>query len=229
MVMSKIRLVHFIATHQGSLVSVSKAMEAKPYQEESQSGFEIIKTGRKSLYAKFVEKIIFSEMIVYPDGSEESVERITFNIFKFNVIPISSGKLLIQALNPSRGLKTFVQSVATTLNNPAIDKADILPIDVYNFFRNNGDTGRIEVRKVSASNIKLSDKSSAKIEVISQGNALKELKSQYKDKQIKIDSLNFYVAYKSLQRGVEVTSSGAVRCEREVVDLIAEYVIDSNS
>lgn len=224
--MNKTRLLYFVAVHESKHSSLSDLFQGFSYDENRMTGFEIIRFDRGSIYLRFVEKVILTESLTHPDGTYEEIERIGYNIFKFSITYVSKGRSLIQIINPPRSLKRFALSISKVLISLSLERVCISPISTYLYFKNNKSVSRVHVRKALASNIVLSEKSLAKVEVVSHGDALEELERRYGGMNMHVDKINFSMAYKNRIIPVEASSSGAVVCEEEVVDEVFRHAMD---
>lgn len=222
--MRKIKFLR-INLPEGLEQSYQKMINA-PFERDGQNGFEGVAFSEDHIEVKFIEQTVTKEQVTDPFG--ETREIISTRYITIDLAIYSANETYILILrNPPRSVNTLIKKMSAIIGNSFY--AALIPINIEDFglyldkkYKNLG----LLATKVLASNIILDNHSTANIELLSNSNALADLKSHFASPDVRIERARFSLTDHGKRSQLEVKTTGTVGITGAKTKLLEEIVID---
>lgn len=172
------------------LSDLSKLMSNHKFNYESKQGFIISKASKSELTGKFLEKKVLVKEVFNPFGESNEVSTTDYIVTNFSFNCISSRNIfLLELKNQPRTLRPFINflnkivGLGFTLNEFKFNPIQLTD-EIEHIF------GKITVSKVNISELNISNKATANIQINSETDVREVLNSAlFKDKKFTIKSI----------------------------------------
>lgn len=210
----KTRIRFLITRIEMSIDDIASAVNDIPYRESTGIGIASSCLNNDHFAATFIEKKRVYEQIDYPSGETEKIERIKYLYINFEIIHFNESIYIIQIENPPASLKSFLNHMGKIFKSLSVEKYQFDLNKFYMTIKNNKQVSS-KVSSLKASSIPFSEKSTAKLEIISDNDAYRELKRVYGEKKYKLDRLVFLLFSHEVESVLTITSTGSAIFDRE--------------
>ncbi|NRF49942.1 hypothetical protein HRF68_20235 [Pseudomonas stutzeri] len=205
-------------------IDVVEALKSASFFDDINPGFELREINKLSICARYIEKLEALDVVEDPFGGTEEIRSVRYVYFDFEISELSKGVSLVKLIRPPVSLKGFVKLIIKAFNNEAyLDKVKFVLADIYDALSISSEVDRIIVNKIVASRVPIGLKSTARLEVVSDENALSEFRSVYPDPRVKLDRLSMSLRLAHTTEVLEVSSAGFICCTPGV-----EQILKSN-
>jgi hypothetical protein len=202
-----------------SLSEMIKRLRIFNFNPECGSGFEIINIKEERIEARFIERVVYKEIIEDPFGNPEHYEFTRYNIFKFYLLPLKKDRFLIVLLNPPRSLKPFVNALTNVLvDNIFVSFIDFDVLKISKALASSPWIANLLLRKVKVLGSLLEGRASAKIYLQSNGNVLNDLTEAFPNFKPIIEKASFQFLFDGKLETCELSSSGSLSIADHLVD-----------
>lgn len=196
-------------------LSLIKILQENSFKSNTSNGFELIDYDKSTIVAKFIEKTIVKEVIIDPFGNTETIEITKYFILNFTLYYIANNSHFLILESPPRSIKCFINKLyelmgfGVFLINFSIDISKFIDI-----LKQKYGSHAVRINSIKIGGVYLSNQTSAVIELISNGDLLKDLSNT-----IKITNNVFFSKAKisistitGNQDKIEVTRGGSINC-----------------
>ena len=224
--MTSQKLRWYVLRSDLTISMIADGLRNTPYVENDLSGFEVDVFRDDFVESIFVEKKVVSINIENPFGENESFQSISYVQVKFRISRIDRELSLLTLSNPPRSLKAFFSKLSAIFGGKVF--VDSLRFDIlkfYKYFVDEKTVERYQVSRVSANSIPFTEKSFARIEVVSDGDAFKELTSKYKNLVLSIDKLEIKCRAKGEDGVLVISNTGLISCSNNLMFVVEKYVL----
>ncbi|MDU6923998.1 hypothetical protein [Franconibacter helveticus] len=229
--MSQLRLKWMRLKIRVSSDEIFDFIKSTPYSDAVGAGFtkfEIIDNG---VAATFNKKTIVLEPVSDPFGDILEFERVVFDQIAFSIKRLSNKICLLTFYNPPKTVKPFIDFLSQAQDLHVAYGS--MSVDLKNFMkmiRENFGVKVFGISKVKVSNIPVTEKTRASLELNSSGDALQDLKGFVTGSDFKLDKIKASGFYLDSKLSFELTSGGAAVIPEEYItlfnDAIASLEID---
>lgn len=208
-----------------SLDGLVEALSHYYYSSEQGKGFELFEYDKSSLKAKFVKKVIYSELVVDPYGDESEVETIRFEECVFSIFPHDDCFFLV-VYNPPRTLKSLISSLSDAIRTGVYVRT--IDVDISGFLSALGESAELEVDSIDrlqAKKIVVNESSRADVVFTSAKNAFEDAVAFLKNKEFFIGKVRIQL-HTGYRRGrMEVSSSASFGCSEKIFDEVLNFFL----
>ncbi|MBG2588727.1 hypothetical protein I4544_21125 [Klebsiella michiganensis] len=198
------------------------------FNNHKYKGYIVNNIDNESLNATFIERVIQSEKINRPDGTEDDIkiERYIYTLFKIK--SFANGKYLMRVENPPRALNEFFSFWKSIFNKNffiepvKIDVMEAINSIKHSFFRN------VRIRKVKTSGIAINITTFANIEVISSSNALEVFLDEFGRKKFKFEYAKISAIFDGASCSLEIKTTGIISDNEGAIDFLQEKLMENN-
>ncbi|WP_313050421.1 hypothetical protein [Atlantibacter subterraneus] len=218
--MSQLRLKWMRLKIRTSPEAVFDFIKNTPYSDAIGTGFTKCETIHNGISATFNKKTIILEPVSDPFGEILEFERIVFDQINFSIQTLSNKICLLTFYNPPKTVKPFIDFLSQAEGlNVAYGS---LTVDIKAFMkiiRENLAVKVFAISKVKVSNISVTEKTRACLELNSSGDALYDLKGFIGDDDFKLDKIKAGGLYYDSKFSFELTSGAYAVIPEEHVSL----------
>lgn len=196
-----------------------------PYSDAIGAGFTKYEALEHGISASFNKKTIISEPIADPFGDVLEYERIVFDKIKFSIVNVSNKICLLTFYNPPKTVRSFIDflSEAEGLNvaygNLSLDLNEFMMV-----IRESFGVKVFGISKVKVSNVPVTNKTRASLEMNSTGNALHDLKDFVGNADFKLDKIKVDGVYHDSKICFELTSSASAVIHEDHISIFNDVV-----
>lgn len=195
------------------------------YSETNPIGFDINTYDNNSIMARFIEKIKVKEVIINPYGDIEEIELIKYNSFEFEILILKEINYL-KVYDFPRSMKKFIEYFSKALSqNLSLNIIKLNINEFYHFINKSTDINRFNVTQINVSAIPLSEKSNAKMEIISIDDAYEEFKNNTNYVNYSIEKIKFKIRYQNQSVTANISSSGSIEISDILENFIENYIL----
>ncbi|HHP1337606.1 TPA: hypothetical protein ACRX9Q_001609 [Klebsiella variicola] len=208
--MSQLRLKWMRLKIRTNSEAVFDFIKNTPYSDAIGAGFTKYETIHNGIAATFNRKTLILEPVSDPFGDILEFERVVFDQIDFSIQTITNKICLLTFYNPPKTVKPFIDflSQAEGLNvaygNLTVDLKYFMKI-----IRENFGVKVFGISKVKVSNLPVTEKTRACLELNSSGDALHDLKSFVGDNDFKLDKIRVGALYHDSKISFELTSGAS--------------------
>jgi len=208
--MSQLRLKWMRLKIRTSPEAVFDFIKNTPYSDAIGAGFTKYETIHNGMTATFNKKSVVLEPVADPFGELLEFERVVFDQISFSIQTLSNKICLLTFYNPPKTVKPFIDflSQAEGLNvaygNLTVDLKAFMRI-----IRENFGVKVFGISKVKVSNLPVTEKTRACLELNSSGDALHDLKVFVGDSEFKLDKIKAGGFYLDSKISFELTSGAS--------------------
>ncbi|EKN5999805.1 hypothetical protein ACQ26G_004319 [Yersinia enterocolitica] len=196
-----------------------------PYSDAIGAGFTKYEAIHNGVAATFNKKTVILEPISDPFGEILEFERVVFDQISFSIQTLSNKICLLTFYNPPKTVKPFIDflSQAEALNvaygNLSVDLKDFMKI-----IRENFSVKVFGISKVKVSNLPVTEKTKATLELNSSGDALQDLKTFVGDDGFKLDKIKAIGFFQDSKLSFELTSSASAVIPEEYISIFNDAI-----
>ncbi|KRP72058.1 MULTISPECIES: hypothetical protein [Pseudomonas] len=208
--MKPIKQLWLILTHGKR---VADTLQKHTFSIDNPSGFELIKVSPDKVHAKFFERLEIFEEVDTPFGDVQKIHIVRYVVIEFTVIKVGEGLSLIKILRPPVSIKSFSKKLMEAFEyEGALKKASFNLAEVYSLIQGEPAIDRLVVTKVTASQVPVGDRATARIEVASITNALLELQKEYDSPSVKLEKIMISARMNFELEILDVSAAGSIYC-----------------
>ena len=196
-----------------------------PYSDAIGAGFTKFETIHNGISATFNKKTIMLEPVSDPFGDILEFERIVFEQIGFSIQTLSNKLCLLTFYNPPKTVKSFIdflsksEGVNVAYGNLTVDLKAFMKI-----IREEFGVKVFAISKVKVSNVPVTDKTRACLELNSSGDALNDLKKFVLDNDFKLDKIKVGGLYHDSKFSFELTSGASAIIPEEHVSVFNDAI-----
>lgn len=190
-------------------------------------GFDLSFRDKEKIFLRFIEKTASIEVITDPYGVSTSVETTRYSSIQFQLYVFSAGdttRYFMEVNSPPRSLRSLVAALASTAPSVTVSEINIPVMDAFAVLRRSSITARLT--RIKASQLKLTDDSVAKIDVVSTKNASADLKRFFPSNELTVDKIRVDRPFGSLAHAVELTRTGLISVDAAYAEKASQFVLD---
>lgn len=226
--MKKIKLLKIFLPN--SLEETYSKIIKAPFKIGAHNGFEPIKFSESYACAKFIEEVLFKEVITDPFGNTEEVISKRYIINEFTIRSFRNDHLLILE-NPSRSVRELIRKLSEILGTSFYASAIQIDIPALSeFLSNNHISNNFKNTRALLTGVNLDEESSATIEITSLKDAIHDAKHHFKGKTFKIERARFTTSSGTKKSTIEVRSTGLISVhgpeEKSLVEFINMFIAE---
>jgi hypothetical protein len=192
---------------------------------ESISGFDLIDVDKKSLHARFIQKLPFENVVIDPFGEETKYTGVNFQIVEFVIYQIENNIYALKLMAPPRSIKPFINAIYS-LCGFGVTLSD-LEVDVFLFIgllKEKLSPHSIKINKVKVSGLKVGEQSTANMELTSPNDALEDFLSTYITSTVNIKMAKIQIQQTELSGCIEITQSCMINIDESLEDLVSNLI-----
>ncbi len=205
--MTVLRNKFIILQTDSTIDEIAELLNNRQYAESAGMGIVSRTLGKGYFTATFTEKQKLIESINYPDGEVEKREFFKYSYIDFKIRKIEEGKLLVQLINAPLSIRNFINFLAGLTKEIYVERYEFCLKKFLINLRSSKYITKVDVKILTASSLRFTKKSAAKIELSSEFDALKELESIYGEKGYVIKKV--VLSVNSLDKVSEVSASSS--------------------
>lgn len=195
---------------ESTIDEIAELLNRQQYSENAGMGIISRVLGKDHFAATFTEKQRFVESINYPNGEVEERESFKYSYINFKLRKIEGGKILLQLINAPLSIKNFIKFLSNLTEETYVERYSFSLKAFLDNLRESKDITNFQVKCLTASSLRFTKKSAAKIELFSEFDALKELESVYGETGYVIKKVLLRVNSLDGVDEVSASSSGAI-------------------
>ncbi|MFG6076900.1 hypothetical protein [Erwinia sp. OPT-41] len=223
--MSQLRLKWMKLKIRTSSEAVFNFIKNTPYSDAIGAGFTKYETIHNGISATFNKKTVILEPVSDPFGEILEFERIVFDQINFSIQTISNKICLLTFYNPPKTVKSFIDFLSQAEGlNVAYGS---LTVDLKAFMkiiRENFGVKVFAISKVKVSNLPVTEKTRACLELNSSGDALHDLRSFIGEDEFKLDKIKVRALYHDSKLSFELTSGASAAIPEEHVPIFNDAI-----
>ncbi|MEQ5052418.1 hypothetical protein ABN154_11415 [Klebsiella michiganensis] len=223
--MSQLRLKWMKLKIRTSSEAVFNFIKNTPYSDAIGAGFTKYETIHNGISATFNKKTVILEPVSDPFGEILEFERIVFDQISFSIQTISNKICLLTFYNPPKTVKSFIDFLSQAEGlNVAYGS---LTVDLKAFMkiiRENFGVKVFAISKVKVSNLPVTEKTRACLELNSSGDALHDLRSFIGEDEFKLDKIKVRALYHDSKLSFELTSGASAAIPEEHVSIFNDAI-----
>ena len=223
--MSQLRLKWMRLKIRTSSEAIFDFIKNTPYSDAIGAGFTKFETIHNGISATFNKKTIMLEPVSDPFGDILEFERIVFEQIGFSIQTLSNKLCLLTFYNPPKTVKSFIDflskggGVNVAYGNLTVDLKAFMKI-----IREEFGVKVFAISKVKVSNVPVTDKTRACLELNSSGDALNDLKKFVLDNDFKLDKIKVGGLYHDSKFSFELTSGASAIIPEEHVSVFNDAI-----
>lgn len=195
---------------ESTIDEIAELLNRQQYSENAGMGIISRVLGKDHFAATFTEKQRLIESINYPDGAVEERESFKYSYINFKLRNIEKGKILLQLINAPLSIKGFIKFLSNLTEETYVERYNFNLKHFLDNLRDSKNILNLEVKCLTASSLRFTKKSAAKIELFSEFDALKELESVYGERGYMIKKVSLRINSLDGVDEVSASSSGTI-------------------
>lgn len=192
-----------------------------PFTDDRGSGFEVLELERNNVRLKFCERLVDREEVIDPFGAVNEMQTVRYTFLVFNLKLQGTDLFSLELLNPPRSIKRLITDLREALGDITVSELAFDPLLLHNEWRKKNAAGR--VRKLRATNLLLSARSSAKVEISSHQDALIEFRKAFGNMECVIDRL-YIEDIDTAERYLDIYRSGLVAYNQTMTSEVQAFL-----
>lgn len=209
------------------LMAIQQALRSCPYVRDAEIGFELIDRQDFSLECKFIERIVGRELLRDPFGSEQAIETIRYEVVNFTLIDVGLEFLVLRVDNPGRSIKRFLEVLYELFGFGTAVRPCILDIQkIVQKLRETHEFQSFKVERARVSGIPLSVSGTARVEAVSNVDAIKEIANAFDLSHAAIDRVCIKFAGQEGALTAEISRTGMMVYPKSVASIFSAVSID---
>lgn len=223
--MSQLRLKWMRLKIRTNYEAVFDFIKNTPYSDAIGAGFTKYEAIYNGVAATFNKKTIVLEPVSDPFGEILEFERVAFDQISFSIQIISNKVCLLTFYNPPKSVKPFIdflsqgEGLSVAYGNLSVDLKVFM-----NVIRENVGVKVFGISKVKVSNLPVTEKTRASLELNSSADALHDLKVFIGDNDFKLDKIKAGGFYHDSKFSFELTSGASAVIPEEHVSIFNDVI-----
>jgi hypothetical protein len=203
---------------------------ARAFSAKQNPGFELVEVKPGYIKARFIERFELMESANDPFGLTDDVLAVRYVYFDFSVEQIGLDVSLVKIVRPPATIKSFVKLLAQSFGfSVVIKKVSFDLWGVYEAMSSNNSVDRLYIKKVVACQIPISTGAMARVEIISAGDAISDLKKAYGASGMRLERLSMSARISFEDEYLELSSNGSIYCSEGIDPILTSLVkVDFN-
>ncbi|MEL1086671.1 hypothetical protein [Pseudomonas sp. OB66] len=201
-------------------------MISSPFERDGQNGFEGVSYSENHIEVKFIEQTVTREQVTDPFGDTREIISTRYITIDLAIYSANETNILILR-NPPRSVNTLIKKMSAIIGNGFYAALITINIEDLGYYLNDKykDLG-LSATKVLATNLILDSHSTANIELLSNSNALSELKIHFSSPDVRIERARFSLTDHGRKSQLEVRATGTVGITGSKSKFLEEIVVD---
>lgn len=223
--MSHLRLKWMRLKIRSDSKTVFDFIKNTPYSDSAGAGFTKYEISNDGVAAIFNKKAVILEPVLDPFGDVLEFERVVFEQVNFSIRPIGNKICLLTFYNPPKTVKSFIDFLSQA--EGAKVAYGSLSVDIRNFMKVIRDGFGLKVfgiPKVKASNISVTERTRAVLELNSSGDAMHDLKAFVGNDEFKLDKIKVTGFLRNSKFNFELTSNASAVMPEEHVSVFNDVI-----
>jgi hypothetical protein len=185
-------------------------MVNSPFEREGQNGFEGVAFSENHIEVKFIEQTVTKEQVTDPFGDTREIISTRYVTIDLSIYYANETYILILQ-NPPRSVNTLIKKMSSVIGNSFYAAPITINIEEFGIYleKKHKDLALLAT-KVMASNLVLDTHSTANIELLSNSNALADLKNHFSSPDVRIERARFSLTDHGKRSQLEVKATGTV-------------------
>ncbi|MDF7630475.1 hypothetical protein PUG46_14485 [Erwiniaceae bacterium L1_55_4] len=223
--MSQLRLKWMRLKIRTNPEAVFDFIKNTPYSDAIGAGFTKYESIYNGISATFNKKSLILEPVSDPFGEVLEFERVIFDQIAFSVQTLTNKVCLLTFYNPPKSVKSFIDffshadELSISYGNISVDIDSFMKI-----IRENFEVKIFGIPKVKISNLPVTEKTRACLELNSSSDALHDLKNFVGDNHFKLDKIKAGGFYHDTKISFELSSGASAIVPEEHVLLFNEAI-----
>ncbi|NWA42493.1 hypothetical protein HX871_17290 [Pseudomonas reactans] len=206
-------------------VPIAPVLGDRVFSLEQNPGFELVEVKPGYIKARFIERFELMESVNDPFGLADDVLAVRYVHFDFTMEQIGLDVSLVKIVKPPASLKSFVKLLAQSFGFSVVVKRVFFDLwSVYEAMSSNSSVDRLYIKKVVASQIPISVDAVARVEIVSAGDAVSDLKKAYGASGVRLDRLLMSARISFEDEYLELSSTGSIYCSGGIDPILTSLV-----
>lgn len=224
-----IKLKWFQVSFPINFDEISDRFLTLPYSDKRMSGIEMISFNSNTIEAKFIEKIVYEEIIIDPFGNEIITKRVRYNVFNFTLSLVSEDYIVLIIHFPPKSVKSFTNLLYELFGvGFFINTINIKLNNFIEFIKTNLFFKQLKISNIKLSGLSLSQHSTARMEIVSSSDAYIELLNLYPNPTFILEKLKMNFLYLETKGSIEISKSGLIiiddNFDDNLVNIFNEFI-----
>lgn len=207
------------------IFSLSEKLHFCAYKTGMDFGFEILSYDDNQLNAKYFERHVEKEVIEDPFGEVSEVEMIRYQTIDFSIFSLERNNAVLMIENPPRSVKGLIFALSQSIGFGFF--IEVLNLNIYtfiSFLKKTFGGSAVKILSLRANNIRLTEKTTGVIEVVSIGDALSDVNSFFKNNEIKIVKVKMNIFSGGSRSILSVSDTGHFIFPEELFYIVKDYM-----
>lgn len=223
--MSQLRLKWMRLKIRTDSYAIFDFIKNTPYSDAIGAGFTKFEAINNGVSATFNKKTVILEPVSDPFGDILEFERVIFDQISFSIQNISNKICLLTFYSPPKTVKPFIDFLS---KEDSLNVAyGSLSVDLHSFMKTIREDFGVKIfgiSKVKVSNLPVTEKTRACLELNSSGDALHDLESFVDNSDYKLDKIKAGGFYEDSKINFELTSGASAVVPEEHIPLFNEVI-----
>ncbi|AYW21711.1 MULTISPECIES: hypothetical protein [Klebsiella/Raoultella group] len=199
-----------------SLDDFSVLFHKKGFSVGSEYGFLDVNSQSNEIKSTYVEMEKIHQDYIDPLGERYEQTFVSYNVFEFSITTLDKGIYLLSICNPPKSIKKFIERLSSYFEYEVTFSMVVLNLnEIIHKLLSNERIQLLHINKLKASGLKLNDTSTACIDIISKGNAVKEVETYANGSKYTIDKIKGQMYYDEQKISFEMSKSGLISINNE--------------
>jgi len=201
----------FVIDAKVKIKDIRQGVQENYYNDKDGFGFSLRSARNNYIEGAFLEKVLFSQELFLASGDADVVEAYRLVETKFLLKDHSDWGLILVLINPPQRKKKFLSALYNVVGYDCV--VCQIKIDVASalgFLREK--FSRVKIFKVSALGVSVTERSAATVDVVSVGDADKDLQNWLSDRRYHLARVSAKVSTDGVVNFLEVAESGTITC-----------------
>lgn len=207
------------------IFSLSEKLHYCAYKTGMDSGFELLSYDDSQLTAKYFERHIEKEVIEDPFGEVSEVEMIRYQTIDFSIFSFERDNAVLMIENPPRSVKGLIHALSQSIGFGFFVEVLSLNIHIFiSFLKKTFGGSSVKVLSLRANNIRLTEKTTGAIDVVSIGDALSDVSNFFNKNEVKVVKAKMSIFTGNSRSMLSVSDTGHLIFSEELLEIIKSYM-----
>ena len=207
------------------IFSLSEKLHYCAYKTGMDSGFELLSYDESQLTAKYFERHVEKEIIKDPFGEVSEVEMIRYQTIDFSIFSFERDNTVLMIENPPRSVKGLINALSQSIGFGFFVESLNLNIHTFiSFLKKTFGGSSVKVLSLRANNIRLTEKTTGAIDVLSIGDALSDVSNFFNKNEIKVVKAKVSIFTGNSRSILSVSDTGYFVFSEELFDTVKSYM-----
>lgn len=207
------------------IFSLSEKLHSCAYKTGMDSGFELLSYDDSQLSAKYFERHIEKEVIEDPFGEVSEVEMIRYQTIDFSIFSFEKENAVLMIENPPRSVKGLINALSQSIGFGFFIEVLNLNIHTFiSFLKKTFGGSSVKVLSLRANNIRLTEKTTGAIDVVSIGDALSDVTNFFNKNEVKVVKAKMSIFTGDSRSMLSISDTGHLIFSEELFETIKSYM-----